>query len=140
VSEIPVTADVRGYIEAIPAAHRPLFDRLHGLIHRARPDVTVVMSYKMPTYKAGGRRVLLAAWKHGISVYGWRKDDDGGFVATPSSRPARGRSSSGRTTPPRSATRNSSACSAAPWPADRATPVSRRSAARRRLCRLQPTL
>jgi hypothetical protein len=38
------------------------------------------MSYKMPTYKAGGRRVLLAAWKHGISVYGWRKDDDGGFV------------------------------------------------------------
>ena len=38
------------------------------------------MSYKMPTYTAGGRRVLLAAWKHGISVYGWRKDDDGGFV------------------------------------------------------------
>ena len=29
---------------------------------------------------AGGRRVLLAAWRHGISVYGWRKDDDGGFV------------------------------------------------------------
>jgi Domain of unknown function (DU1801) len=80
MTEIPVGEDVRDYIDAIPAAHRPLFDRLHGLIVRARPDVTVVMSYKMPTYKAGGRRVLLAAWKHGISVYGWRKDDDGGFV------------------------------------------------------------
>src|SRR5580704_12373278 len=73
MTEIPVDDDVRGYIDAIPAGYRPLFDR-------ARPDVTVVMSYKMPTYKAGGRRVLLAAWKHGISVYGWRKDDDGGFV------------------------------------------------------------
>jgi len=73
-------ADVRGYIDAIPAAHRPLFDRLHELVLRARPAATVVMSYKMPTYKAGDRKVLLAAWQHGISVYGWRKDDDGGFV------------------------------------------------------------
>lgn len=73
--------DVRSYIDAIPAGHRPLFDRLHGLIVRARPDVTVSMSYKMPAYRAGGRRVYLAAWKHGVSVYGWRKDDDGGFVA-----------------------------------------------------------
>jgi Domain of unknown function (DU1801) len=81
MTEIPVDEDVRAYVDAIPAAHRPLFDRLHGLILRARPDVTVVMSYKMPTYKAGDRRLLLAAWKHGISVYGWRKDDDGGFVA-----------------------------------------------------------
>src|SRR5215472_301915 len=72
--------EVRGYIDAIPAGHRPLFDRLHRLIVSARPDVTVTISYKMPTYRAGDRRVYLAAWKHGISVYGWRKDDDGGFV------------------------------------------------------------
>jgi len=76
-----VAEDVRRYIDAIPAEHRPLFDRLHGLILRARPDATVVLSYKMPTYRAGDRRLHLAAWKHGISVYGWRKDDDGGFVA-----------------------------------------------------------
>ena len=80
MTEMPADEDVRGYIDTIPAVHRPLFDRLHGLILRARPDVSIVMSYKMPTYKAGDRRVLLAAWKHGISVYGWRKDDDGGFV------------------------------------------------------------
>jgi hypothetical protein len=76
-----VDDDVRGYIDAIPAGHRPLFDRLHRLILASGHDVTVVMAYKMPTYRAGGRRVHLAVWKHGVSVYGWRKDDDGGFVA-----------------------------------------------------------
>jgi hypothetical protein len=72
---------VRGYIDAIPAGHRPLFDRLHQLILRAHPDATVSLSYKMPMYKAGDRRVYLAAWKHGISIYGWQQDDDGGFAA-----------------------------------------------------------
>ncbi len=73
--------EVRGYIDAIPAEHRPLFDRLHQLILRAHPGVTVVLSYGMPTYKVGDRRVHIGVWKHGISVYGWRQDDDGGFVA-----------------------------------------------------------
>lgn len=72
---------VRGYIDDIPAGHRPLFDRLHRLILCARPDVTVVLSYRIPTYKAGGRRLYLGAWKHGVSIYGWQQDQDGGFVA-----------------------------------------------------------
>ena len=72
---------VLAYIDLIPAEHRPLFDRLHQLILRACPDVSVVLSYRMPTYKAGGRRLYLSAWKHGVSVYGWRQDQDGGFVA-----------------------------------------------------------
>ena len=73
--------EVRAYIEAIPAGHRPLFDRIHELILRAHPGVAVVWSYGMPTYQAGDRRIHLGVWKHGVSVYGWRKDDDGGFVA-----------------------------------------------------------
>jgi hypothetical protein len=78
----PVDDEVRGYIDAIPAGQRPLFDRLHGLILASGGDVTVVLAYKMPAYRAGGgRRVHLGVWKHGVSVYGWRKDDDGGFVA-----------------------------------------------------------
>ena len=72
---------VQGYIDAIPAGHRPLFDRLHRLILHARPDVTVGLSYRMPAYSAGGRRLHLGAWKHGLSLYGWPKDSDGGFVA-----------------------------------------------------------
>ena len=73
--------DARRYIDSIPAEHRPLFDRLHQLIVTAYPDAVVSFSYKMPTYRAGGRRLLLGAWKHGISIYGWQQDDDGGFVA-----------------------------------------------------------
>lgn len=73
--------EARRYIDSIPAGHRPLFDRLHQLIVTAHPDVTVTFSYKMPTYQAGGRRLFLSAWKHGISIYGWQHDDDGGFVA-----------------------------------------------------------
>jgi hypothetical protein len=72
---------VRAYIEGIPDQHRALFDRLHRLIHRAHPDVSVVWSYRMPTYEVGDRRLYLGSWKHGISIYGWRQDDDGGFVA-----------------------------------------------------------
>lgn len=72
----------QSYIDRIPDEHRPLFDRLHRLILHARPDATVVLSYGMPTYTVGGGpRVHLGVWKHGVSVYGWRQDRDGGFVA-----------------------------------------------------------
>lgn len=78
---VQMNEEVHGYVEAIPAGHRPVFERLHRLVLRAQPDVTVVLSYKMPTYQAGDRRLYLAAWKHGVSIYGWPKDDDDGFVA-----------------------------------------------------------
>jgi hypothetical protein len=35
----------------------------------------------MPAYRVGARRLNLGVWKHGVSVYGWRGDRDGGFVA-----------------------------------------------------------
>jgi uncharacterized protein YdhG (YjbR/CyaY superfamily) len=70
----------QGYIDAIPAEQRTLFDRMHGLILEVQPAVEVVISYKMPTYVAGPRRLHVAAWKHGISLYGWAQDDDGGFT------------------------------------------------------------
>jgi len=68
------------YIDAIAPAHRPLFDRLHQLILTAHPDVTVVISYQMPTYKIGNRRLYVGTWKHGLSIYGWPKDRDAGFT------------------------------------------------------------
>lgn len=67
------------YIDAIPALHRPLFDRLHELILAAHPDAAVVLSYQIPTYKVGRRRLYLAAWQHGVSIYGWQEDRDAGF-------------------------------------------------------------
>jgi uncharacterized protein YdhG (YjbR/CyaY superfamily) len=71
--------DVRAYIEDIPPGHRPLFDRLHRLILAARPDAEVVLSYQIPAYRAGRRRLYLGVWKHGVSIYGWGEDRDAGF-------------------------------------------------------------
>jgi uncharacterized protein YdhG (YjbR/CyaY superfamily) len=72
---------VQAYIDAIPAEHRALFDRLHRLILQAQPAARITLSYKMPTYRAGSRRLYVGAWRHGISVYGWQRDRDGGFSA-----------------------------------------------------------
>ncbi len=72
---------VRTYVDGIDPAHRPLFDRIHRLILTAHPEAAVVLSYQMPTYKVGRRRLCVGAWQHGISIYGWRQDHDGGFTA-----------------------------------------------------------
>ena len=72
---------VRGYIDAIPAEHRPLFDRVHRLILAAHPDATVVLSYKIPTYRVGRRRLYVGVWKHGVSIYGWPQGRDADFTS-----------------------------------------------------------
>ncbi len=72
---------VWSYIDGIDPALRPLFDRVHRLIMAAHPDATVVLSYRIPTYKVGRRRLYVGAWQHGISIYGWGQGHDGGFTA-----------------------------------------------------------
>jgi hypothetical protein len=72
---------VQEYIDAIPAPHRALFDRLHRLVLEECPDAQLVISYKIPTYTVGGRRLFIGAWKHGLSIYGWGDGRDGGFAA-----------------------------------------------------------
>jgi uncharacterized protein YdhG (YjbR/CyaY superfamily) len=72
---------VRAYVEAIAPEHRSLFDRLHRLVLEARPDAAVTLSYQMPTYKVGGRRLHLGVWRHGVSIYGWSRPGDAGFTA-----------------------------------------------------------
>ena len=95
----------QAYIDGIAPQNRPLFDRLHGLILRAYPDAAVGLSYGMPAYTVGGRRFYVAAWKHGLSIYGWPQ---GREAASPpairSSRRARGPFSSGPAARPASAT------------------------------------
>jgi len=77
---IPVPQPVQDYIDGIPPENRALFDRIHRLILQAHPGAEVTLSYNIPAYRAGHRRWSVGAWKHGISVYGWR-DRDGGFTA-----------------------------------------------------------
>ena len=87
----PADQAVRDYINAIIPEHRPLFDRLHRLILEAQPAATVGLSYKIPAYKAGARRLYVGAWQHGVSIYGWGEDRDGGFSARhPELRSGRG--------------------------------------------------
>jgi uncharacterized protein YdhG (YjbR/CyaY superfamily) len=72
---------VRNYIDAIAPEHRSLFDRLQRLILEAHPDAEVVLSYQIPTYKVGRRRLFVGVWRHGVSIYGWEPGRDAGFAA-----------------------------------------------------------
>ncbi len=76
-----VDAAVRDYIEAIAPEHRPLFDRISQIVLEARPDAAVVLSYQIPTYKVGRRRLFIGVWKHGVSIYGWQQGRDDGFTS-----------------------------------------------------------
>ena len=71
---------VADYVAAIPPEHRPLFDRVERLIRSVARDASVRISYGIPTYEVGKKRLYLGAWKHGVSLYGWGQGGDGGFV------------------------------------------------------------
>ena|SRR5579863_4229114 len=73
---MPMDEAVQRYIDAIPAEHRALFDRLHGLVLAAYPDAAVAISYQMPAYRVGRRRLYVGAWQHGLSLYGWPQERD----------------------------------------------------------------
>lgn len=74
-------ADVAAYIQAIDNDQRPLFDRVHRLVMEVQPAAQVVISYRMPTYVVGTRRLHVGVWKHGLSFYGWEHGRGCGLVA-----------------------------------------------------------
>jgi hypothetical protein len=73
-------AELQAYIDAIAPEFCPLFERLRRIMDREHPDAAFVFAYNMPTFRLGKRRLHLAVWQHGISIYGWRRDNDGGFL------------------------------------------------------------
>lgn len=72
---------VRAYVDTIAPEHRPLFDRMSRLVQEAAPAARLRLAYSMPTYVLGKRKLSLGVWRHGLSVYGWGENRDGGFVA-----------------------------------------------------------
>ncbi len=72
---------VRRYIDGIDPGTRPLFDRLHRLILAAQPGAALVLSYGMPTYQVGRRRLHVGAWRHGLSLYGWPQERAAEFTS-----------------------------------------------------------
>ena len=79
MDEFEMDDGVRSYIGAMAPEQRPLFDRLHRLVLRLHPEATLVLSYKMPTYKVGKRRLYIGAWKHGVSIYRWQQGKESAF-------------------------------------------------------------
>jgi len=71
---------VQDYVDGIEPDHRPAFDRIDGLIRDQFPEVEVVISYDIPTYRVGKRKLYLGSWAHGVSLYGWSAGADDGFV------------------------------------------------------------
>jgi uncharacterized protein YdhG (YjbR/CyaY superfamily) len=58
------------YIASQPRGIQGLLNRLRSTIRRAVPGAAETISYKIPTYKLHGNRVLFfAAWKHHYSLY-----------------------------------------------------------------------
>src|SRR5580692_11444000 len=78
---LEVDQAAQSYIDGIAPEYRPLFDRMHRLVAAVHPTAAVVLSYKMPTYVVGPRRLHVGVWKHGVSIYGWKQGRDGGFTA-----------------------------------------------------------
>ncbi|HEY6294488.1 MAG TPA: DUF1801 domain-containing protein [Streptosporangiaceae bacterium] len=71
---------VRRYLDDMDSEYRLVFDRLHQLMVAACPDAELVLSYGMPTFRVGRRRLNVGAWLHGLSLY-VSPNRDGGFSA-----------------------------------------------------------
>jgi hypothetical protein len=74
---------VRRYRDEIASEHLPVFDRLHRLITGTCPDAELVLSYGMPTYRIGRRRLNVGVWEHGLSLYVSPSRDAGFSVRHP---------------------------------------------------------
>lgn len=58
-----------------------MWDRVERLVRERHPDVELRITYDMPTFVVGERRLPVGVWKHGLSLYGLHEDNDAGFIA-----------------------------------------------------------
>jgi hypothetical protein len=72
---------VQIYLEGIATEHRPMWHRVEGLVRVLHPDVELQITYGMPTFIVGERRLPVGVWKHGLSLYGLDESNDAGFIA-----------------------------------------------------------
>ncbi len=76
-----VDEDVQRYVAGIAGEHRELFDRVNRLVLGSYPEAVVKLSYRIPSYWVGKRRLYVGVWKHGLSVYGWPQGREADFTA-----------------------------------------------------------
>ena len=73
--------DVQVYLDEIAAEHRPMWDRVAGLVRGLHPEVERRITYGMPTFVVGEHRLPVGVWTHGLSLYGLNETNDAGFIA-----------------------------------------------------------
>jgi uncharacterized protein YdhG (YjbR/CyaY superfamily) len=58
------------YSEAFPENVRTILEKLRATVRKAAPEAVESISYDMPTFKLGGKRlVYFSAWKNHIGFY-----------------------------------------------------------------------
>lgn len=63
---------VEAYLATIDPTHRPLYDRVERLIEEVIPHALVSISYGIPTFRNGHRRLYVGVWRHGARSTGGR--------------------------------------------------------------------
>lgn len=64
-----MNSEVRKYFSSVPELRKTRLQKLHDLILKLYPQVTIDLSYRMPTYKVGDGWVAIANQKHYVSLY-----------------------------------------------------------------------
>jgi hypothetical protein len=75
-----VPPDVQAYLDGIAPEHRAMWDRVDRLVRSIHPEAELRITYDMPTFVVGDRRLPVGVWKHGLSLYGLDETNDAGFI------------------------------------------------------------
>lgn len=62
-------ATIGEYINAAPAAVRPVLREIRRVVRKAAPDAEEVISYRMPAFRQQGILIYFAAFKNHIGVF-----------------------------------------------------------------------
>ena len=57
-----------------------MWNRIERIVRVLHPDVEMLITYDMPTFVVGERRLPVGVWKHGLSLYGLTEANDAGFI------------------------------------------------------------
>ncbi len=72
---------MQAYLDGIAPEHRPMWDRVERFVREQFPGVELRITYQMPTFVVGERRLPVGVWKHGLSLYGLEAGNDAGLIA-----------------------------------------------------------
>lgn len=73
--------DVQTYLDGIAVEHRSMWHRVQRLVRELHAGAELHITYGMPTFIVGERRLPVGVWKHGLSLYGLDESNDAGFIA-----------------------------------------------------------